>query len=303
MSNVRLVLVHGRSQQNKDSVALKAEWIDAFRAGLAKSGLALPLAESDIKFPYYGQTLFDIVSDAPAVADVVVRGGTSAADAEQRFQQAVLQEVQQAKSITDDHVEQALATDVRQRGPLNWEWVQGIVQAIDQHVPGASGASIALATRDVYQYLKNPGIRDTIEAGVRLAMQPGVPTVVVSHSLGTVVAYNLLRREGKDKNWQVPLFVTLGSPLAVKAIKSALAPIGFPECAGRWFNAMDERDVVALYALTPDRFDVEPAIENKTDVRNPTPNRHGISGYLDDAEVARRIHAAVTTAAAARANP
>ena len=29
MSDTRLVLVHGRSQQNKDSIALKAEWVDA----------------------------------------------------------------------------------------------------------------------------------------------------------------------------------------------------------------------------------------------------------------------------------
>ncbi len=294
MRNARLVFVHGRAQENKDSVALKAEWIDALRTGLAKSGLTLPLAEDEIKFPYYGQTLFDLVSGASTVADVVVRGGSSSADDEQRFQQAFLQEVQHAMGITDSQVEEALAAEVRQRGPLNWEWVQGILRAIDQHLPGASGISIALVTRDVYQYLRNPGVRDKIEVGVRQTMQPGVPTVVVSHSLGTVVAYNLLRREGKDQNWQVPLFVTLGSPLAVKAIKSALAPIDYPACAQHWFNAMDERDVVALYPLSPARFDVDTPIENKTDVRNSTENRHGIAGYLSDPDVAQRIVIAAT---------
>ena len=149
------------------------------------------------------------------------------------------------------------------------------------------------ATRDVYQYLNNPGVRDKIEGGVRKALQRGRPTVVVSHSLGTVVAYNLLRREGKDQGWKVPLFVTLGSPLGVEAIRSGLAPIEYPSCVGHWFNAMDERDVVALYPLTPDRFDVEPAIENKTNVQNHTENRHGIAGYLDDAEVAKRIYEAL----------
>lgn len=293
MSKTRLVFVHGRAQEHKDAVALKGEWLGALRAGLAKGGLTLPLADADIRFPYYGQTLHDLVEGAPSVAEVVVRGGNTAADAEQRFQQAILQEVQQALGLSDEQVERALDSQVRERGPLNWEWVQGLLKAIDEHVPGASGASIALATRDVYQYLKNPGIRDTIEAGVRQAIVPDVPTVVVAHSLGTVVAYNLLRREGQAQRWQVPLFVTLGSPLAVKAIRAALAPIDHPACASGWFNAMDERDVVALYPLTSDRFDVEPAILNKTDVQNHTANRHGISGYLDDAEVARRIHAAL----------
>jgi hypothetical protein len=294
MSQTRLVFIHGRSQQHKDAVALKAEWVGALRSGLAKGGLQLPIADTDIKFPYYGQTLHDLVSDAANVADVVVRGGSGSADAEQRFQQAVLEEVRQAKGITDEQIEEMLGSDVRQRGPMNWEWVQGILKALDKHVPGASDLSIAVATRDVYQYLKNPGIRDAIEAGVRQAMAPGVASIVVSHSLGTVVAYNLLRREGAAAGWQVPLFLTLGSPLGVKAIRSALAPISHPACAARWFNAMDQRDVVALYPLTPAHFGITPEIQNKTDVDNHTANRHGIAGYLDDAEVARQIHDALS---------
>jgi hypothetical protein len=288
----RIVFIHGRAQEHKDSIALKAEWLEALRKGLAKGRLELPLGEEQLKFPYYGQTLFDLVSNAGAVAEVVVRGTDAAGKDEQRFQQAVLEEVQRELGISDAEVDAALPGDVRQRGPANWEWVQGILAAIDQHVPGASAASIALATRDVYQYLKNPGVRKAIDEGVLKAMLPGVPTVVVSHSLGTVVAYNLLRREGAARGWVVPLFVTLGSPLGVTAIRQAMSPIEFPVCASAWFNAMDQRDVVALYPLTSDRFDVTPAIVNKTDVRNHTDNRHGIDGYLDDAEVAQRIHAA-----------
>jgi hypothetical protein len=288
----RIVLVHGRAQEHKDSIALKGEWLDAWRLGLSKSNLALPLAENDIKFPYYGQTLFDLVSDAAAVAEVVLRGAEPALKDEQRFQQAVLEEVQRELGITDAQVDAALPGDVRQRGPANWEWVQGILAVIDQ-VPGVSAASIALVTRDVYQYLKNPTVRKKIDDGVLQAMLPGVPTVVVSHSLGTVVAYNLLKREGAARGWVVPLFVTLGSPLGVSAIRQAMSPIEHPSCVGAWFNAMDERDVVALYPLTRERFDVDPPIVNKIDVQNHTDNRHGIGGYLDDEEVARRIHAAV----------
>ena len=168
-----------------------------------------------------------------------------------------------------------------------------IRQVIDRCVPLASGASIALATNDVYQYLDNVGIRDEIEAGVRQALQPDVPTVVVAHSLGTVVAYNLLRREGQAQRWNVPLFVTLGSPLAVTAVRAKLAPNRHPPCVGRWFNALDERDVVALYPLDAQSFPIEPPIVNKRDVDNPTSNRHGISGYLSDPEVAKWLHDAL----------
>lgn len=287
----QLVFVHGRSQEKKDAVALKAEWMKALGEGLAKNNLEMPIPEPSVRFPYYGQTLYDLVNDADVVADVIVRGGIDAA--EQTFQAAVIREVQVVLKITDGEVQDVLASDVVQRGPLNWEWLQGILKVVDRHVPGGSGVSIALATRDVYQYLRNPGVRDTIERGVRAALTRGVPTVVVAHSLGTVVAFNMLRREGEMNGWNVPLFVTLGSPLAVTAIRKGVAPISHPQCVTKWFNAMDERDVVALYPLDKAHFNIDPSIENKTDVCNSTENRHGIVGYLDDSVVARRIYEAL----------
>jgi hypothetical protein len=92
----------------------------------------------------------------------------------------------------------------------------------------------------------------------------------------------------------VPLHVTVGSPLAVTAIREVLQPLKGLVCARAWFNAMDPQDIVALYPLGPPRFDVQSTIENKTDVDNQTDNQHGIAGYLDDAVVARRIHDALT---------
>ena len=296
----RLVLIHGRSQQNKDSVALKCEWLGALAEGLSKSGLSLPIPESEVRFPYYGDTLSQMVDgqSASESADVIVRGA-GASDDEARFTKAVFEEIRQQSGITLEQLAQLTSGYVVEKGPLNWEWVQGILKAIDRFVPFGSGASIALATRDVYQYLKNPAIMDEIDQGVSQAFAPGVETVVVSHSLGTVVAYNILRREGVARGWKVPLFVTVGCPLGVTEIKKTMRTIGplrCPECAQGWFNAMDERDVVALYPLDNKVFPLDPAqpaIENKTDVRNQTDNRHGISGYLGDPEVARRIHAAL----------
>jgi len=297
----QLVLVHGRAQEHKDSAALKAAWIEAFKEGLAKSNLALPIQEENIRFPFYGDALFDLVSDRPAseVAEIIVRGTQDDAD-ERAFLLAILRELQAKTCITDEQVAEVVGEEILERGPLNWEWVHGILRAVDRFVPLASGASIALATHDVYTYLRNSNIREKIEAGVTKAITPGVETVVVSHSLGTVVAYNLLRREGHLRGWTVPLLVTLGSPLGIREIRRTLrgfAPTRCPECAQAWFNAMDERDVVALYPLTPGWFPLDPLrpeIDNKTDIDNHTENRHGIEGYLADKEVAARIHAALT---------
>lgn len=291
----QLVFVHGRSQEHRDAAALKAEWVEAWKQGLAKNGLTVPISDDDIRFPYYGQTLFDLVNVAPggAVADVIVRG-EDLNENEARFIGDFVRDLQSQCGITDLQVQELGAETIIERGPLNWKWVRLVLQALDTHVPGASSTSLALATRDVYRYLRNPGLRDVIDTGVRRAMTPGVETVVVGHSLGSVVSYNLLRRDGSGLGWKVPLYVTLGSPLAVKAVRDALRPVAHPGCVTQWFNALDSRDVVALYPLDAPRFAVTPTIDNKSDVDNPTENRHGISGYLSDAVVAKRICDALT---------
>jgi hypothetical protein len=300
-----LVLVHGRSQQGKVATDLKAEWVGALRNGLRSAGLELPIPESAIRFPYYGDTLDDLVKERSTVADVIVRGdGDGIGEEERAFLESVLRETVAAAGIDRTQVEAAFEqAEVEERGPQNGRWVHAALRALDLHVPGASASSIALATRDVYRYLRSVGIRDRIESGVREALRPDVPAVVVGHSLGTVVTYNLLRRDGDREGWQVPLYVTLGSPLAVTAIRTMLVAREHPRCAGAWFNAMDPRDIVALHPLDATYFPVEPPIENKVDVVNDTPNRHGITGYLSDPEVARRIHDALVARPGTAAPP
>lgn len=299
---MKLVFIHGRAQEGKDSVALKAEWIQALRDRLTALGLTLPLGDDDIRFPYYGDALYDLSSGASETTEVIVRGEGGDGDPDE-FTQEVMAEIvahamERAKArgeVSDADLAAVAGDGVIERGILNWKAVQKALEWIDEKVPGASAASIALATRDVHDYLRNPGIQHFIESGVREGIPSGEEAVVVAHSLGTVVAYNLLRREGQARGWKVPLFVTLGSPLAVTAIKKALRPLQFPSVVSEWYNAMDPDDVVALYPLEPSRFAVPaPGIENYTGVDNQTSNQHGIAGYLDDPEVARRIHRALS---------
>ena len=77
-----LVLIHGRSQQGKDSIALKAEWLAALARGLEKNGLTLPIPEEHVRFPYYGDTIVDLMRNVPAdqVAKIIVRGSDATAD-------------------------------------------------------------------------------------------------------------------------------------------------------------------------------------------------------------------------------
>ncbi|MFG2294378.1 alpha/beta hydrolase [Streptomyces sp. NPDC048603] len=77
------------------------------------------------------------------------------------------------------------------------------------------------------------------------------PTVVVAHSLGTVVALETLH----EHKGEVPLFVTIGSPLGIRTAvlpRTRPQPLATPECAGRWLNFWDRDDVIAARPVLED---------------------------------------------------
>jgi pimeloyl-ACP methyl ester carboxylesterase len=83
--------------------------------------------------------------------------------------------------------------------------VQTITRALD-HIPGLNSRLIDAFTRDVYVYLTYPGVGARIDKVVADALG-NEPCVVVAHSLGTVVAYNMLRTRAATP--QYPRLVTV----------------------------------------------------------------------------------------------
>jgi hypothetical protein len=98
---------------------------------------------------------------------------------------------------------------------------------------------------------------------------------------------------GKANGWNVPAFITLGSPLAIRAVNRLLPSVAKPTCIGAWYNGRDPKDTVALFPLAPDHFP-DLGIIAKNTIVNRSPNHHGIEEYLGDADVARWIHTELT---------
>lgn len=76
------------------------------------------------------------------------------------------------------------------------------------------------------------------------------PHVVVSHSMGTVIAYDCLKRVSGCP--RVDGLMTIGSPLGIDEIQDKMKPDwtrddGFPtsRVAGEWVNVFDRLDVVS----------------------------------------------------------
>ena len=288
----KLLLVHGRGQEGQDPALLKSEWIDALNRGAGKLDLALP-GGIEVAFPYYGDTLDNFARqlDIPLTSDIQARGGLGD-DEFLAFQANFADAVRQSAGITDAQVDAEYGPNPKPKGPLNWEWVQAILSAIDRHGGGMGQKTLEIFTRDVFLYTTRAGVRDEIDRIVASQMTEE-PTVVIGHSLGTVVSYSILRSD--RRRLRVPLYVTVGSPLGVRSVRDQFRPLRFPPPVEAWYNAFDDRDVVALYPLDAANFPVQPSIENDGAVKNHTANRHGIVGYLDDLAVARRILGALVS--------
>src|SRR5204863_668677 len=183
---VRLVLVHGRSQQGLDPVALQLNWLEALRRGAAKINRTVP-EQLDVAFPYYGDKLDEFARqlNLPLTTDIQARGVPVNTDF-LKFQADVAEEMRQRAGVTDAQVQDEFGADPTQRGPQNWAWVQAIIRAIDRNAGGVSQTVIETFMRDVYLYTTRIGVRNVIDRMVAEKLNE-TPCVVIGHSLGSVV--------------------------------------------------------------------------------------------------------------------
>jgi len=287
----RILFVHGRDQQGINPDELKSQWLHALQRGADSLGRKVP-DQLEIALPYYADVLDQYTRGIPTTSEVQARGDDKADDEFLEFEASIANQVRQGAGISDKSVEGQYGPNPQPRGPENWRWVQAIVRAIDKHGFGMSADTIEAFMRDVYLYTNRAGVRSKIDRIVN-SLLTEEPTIVVGHSLGSVISYNIIRND--TRSLQIPLFVTLGCPLAIRAIRDQLVPISFPRPpVDVWNNAFDPRDVVALYPLDKVNFPVDPPVINYNRVTNHTDNRHGIVGYLYDPTVAGWILDAVT---------
>jgi pimeloyl-ACP methyl ester carboxylesterase len=157
--------------------------------------------------------------------------------------------------------------------------------------------------RDVHHYLYNtehtprPGetffVQDEIRRRMTEALVAGEEQagdgahIVVSHSMGTVIAYDCLKRvPGVPR---VDALVTIGSPLGLDEIQDALQPgwtraDGFPSTrvSGPWYNVFDRLDPVAGFDPELANDYLLSGAESVKDVSEASYGkwRHSISKYL-----------------------
>ena len=137
---------------------------------------------------------------------------------------------------------------------------------------------------DVIDYLY-AGYAERMRAPVRAALLADpAPSVVVAHSLGTIITYDVLSEPafaGRPK----ALLVTLGSPLGIDNVQARLRdragrPNPVPKLLREWDNFADRFDPVALDATLRDAFRPPKDFAVDEAVNNRGALNHELEGYL-----------------------
>lgn len=221
----RVLLVHGVAQQYRGPETLKADCAPALRDGVLLANGYLAIDEVSVAF--YGD-LFRPPGRAVGMPDY------DASDINDEFERELLA---------------LLWADVAEEGRSRVRtssWIQRALYAVNRvsFFSDLSERVLIGSLKQVRAYLTNPDVRNRVRQRVLGAVTPETQ-VLVGHSLGSVVAYEVLCAE---PDLPVTTFVTLGSPLGIPNLifdRLQPEPGRWPN-VNAWTNIADRGDVVAL---------------------------------------------------------
>ncbi|TCO53092.1 hypothetical protein [Actinocrispum wychmicini] len=254
-----VVLVHGIAQEQKSADGLEAAWLPSLAGGVRTAGhpsVADRLWRSgqpgDARMAFYGDLFLPTdqqgTSDdlpAPELAEAIAMAWLTRA----------------AEDATDESDRQAARREIdylTQRGETQGARaaLRPVINSLTRLRPFArlgvalAGRVVVKSLAQVTRYLTDEETRARIQRRV-LDLVDENTKVIVAHSLGSVVAYEVAHQLGHP----LPLLVTMGSPLGLRAVvyeRLRPQPPMVPKSVLSWVNIADRDDLVAARPdLTP----------------------------------------------------
>ena len=290
----KILLVHGINNENNTKATIEQDWGDAIR-----SGVNMP-DNASITAAFYGDVLHRETESWGQNEEVAapMSAGSPDEDYADDGVAAFYLELQRAHSISDEDVAQFLDEGEkleharRMAKGVHKRWLKALARALENVLP-TKGKFVARAfLGQAAAYLQKPGLKKKIDGLVVEQLFDDLEAeddvIVISHPLGTVVSYEILRRlRNKVK---AKLLLTMGSPLGIQIVQNRLGPplVCLPNVA-KWVNASDPEDFVALRpSLTKQNFGCG-NIENIDDLDNGEEDAHDVLMYLQHQVVSQAI--------------
>lgn len=236
----KVVCIHGIGQEFESRETLLKDWAPAVCGGVSNAGGRL--AETDVDMAFYG-ALFRPSGATKSAA--MIAGGVpeyAPGDVEDPLEIQMLQDLYQGVDSTAGST-----------APTKFAGERGVASMLQTlaRVPffGAQAQSVVIwFLKQVRRYVSEAPIRQGAQRALLDAIRDNT-RVVVAHSLGSVVAYEVLCAQP-----QLPVrtLVTIGSPLGMSALLDRLmppakpGPAQWPQGIATWVNIADGTDAVAL---------------------------------------------------------
>jgi pimeloyl-ACP methyl ester carboxylesterase len=270
---MKLIFIHGIAQSGKKADALRDDWV----SDLKQSGVeAAALAAAKPVMAFYAKELAD------------GRGAFGLASADflnlerLKFLNAVKNDIDLAarKAVKN-------AFDAGHFLSQGENLAKVATNLLASNQPFGVRNALGIAD-EIFDYLTKSTLRQAIDAKVAASLVDE-PMTIVAHSLGTLVAYRLLR----DKQIPCRRLITLGSPLSISVVKDRLdGAYSYPKGLQDWRNFYDPVDLVSLGKA----FRGGPTWPHRLEhimVDNKALFGHDADGYLRTPEVARSVQEAL----------
>ena len=293
-----IMYVHGNGNKVREDL-LKRQWDEAL-FGQAMGALSRMAYWAPLRYPQpLADPEFDEIELLPT--SPLEAASPSAAEAPEAF---IAQTVLEAETAPAAGPESAVVLEIGT--PVGAEpleaWLRGMTYEGDALAQGENAAPpptspfealpfprplrilafralVKRTFKDVYAYFFG-GFKQGMRQVVRDALRDlDGPVIVIGHSLGSIIAYDVLREQGSS-SLDVSLFVTVGSPLGVTEVQDLVErPLVAPGPVTAWRNASDARDLVAMdHTIRPEYAPVEKCTDFY--VVNDSATHHGIREYL-----------------------
>lgn len=253
---MKIAAIHGIGNRFEGLDTLAAAWLPAMNSGLREAGFPV-LEQADFSLIFFGSIFRP--SERRGIDTAL------AAPDEDWARQLLLEFNQEAARLADQNrtdsdprgedpriqrPEDLTRSEELSRGRAPQSLQAVLKQLSKSRFFKALGPERLLLAdlREVRRFLHDPEIKTEVLARFEQYIQPDT-SVVVGHSLGSVVAYEALC---KHPEWGIHTFVTLGSPLGIRnLVFDALTPRptngrGVWPNVKHWVNIADRGDIVAL---------------------------------------------------------
>ncbi|SEG99240.1 V8-like Glu-specific endopeptidase [Nonomuraea solani] len=277
-----LVFLHGRGQEGENPERLRRYWTAGLNGGLTRAGLPT-IEPADVRFPFYAEQLIQSMrplealprSPRTAIADPAEAAAPAPGSARRLYEEMIVEAAGRAGMPA------ARAGNLEGLGDAVHHGLSWLADTTD-----LDRLLIAAIFGDVAAYLDDQRVREAVLDCVLRDMPRSGRLLLVSHSLGTVVAMDLLTR--LDPAVEVELLVTAGSPLGLDSVHRRLLVGGphRPDRVTRWFNAWCPIDPVAIGCPLIDHWQDGP---DESAVSNPAGRAHDIEEYLAHPEVGHAV--------------